>query len=188
MKRTVLILFFVAAMSAIINAGLYLTLGYDQEMYGENKDFGIKSGRVAVPNGGLGWVWENGFSAGFAYNHLGIEDLDLSGHNMRIISPIPSVDLGYMVLFDEKKYMLWSTVSAGYGIARYRIDVNDEKGGGFEFAVKEAFLYQVKGQFYAGLEVGYRYYKAGFNYAPFDPGYIDLSGIFAGVQLTHVFE
>ena len=190
MKRIIILAALFMALASGVFAGHYLNLGGDYSYYTNNYLFGSGASKVTYFNGSVGYVWDFGLIAGLRYDHIGIEDqLYANGslsENARFVGAVPALELGYCYKFMEDKLLWWNTARFGYAVsARYRRDVFDYKATAFVPAISTSVLYRLKGQFYAGLEIGYRYFDV--KYKEYNNAELNLSGMFVGISLIHLF-
>jgi hypothetical protein len=191
MKRLFVSAILVLAVVSGSFAGGYLTLGGDSAFLTNNYLFGSGASTVTYFNGAIGMTFDSGFIAGLRYDHIGIEDQSYSSvtgsTNARFVGAVPGLELGYFLKCMDNKLLWWSTARFSYAMsARYRRDVFNYKGTAFVPAVSTALYYQLKNQFYAGLEVGYRYFTV--KYAAPINNELNLGGMFVGISLIHLFN
>lgn len=188
MKKILIAVFFMALAAAGARAGSFLTLNYNYTFTGENPLLSSTGARTPYLNGEGGWLFDWNMSASFKYDHITMEDFEYAGNNARVVAVIPALGLGYAAKFWDDRLLLWLNAYAGYAVSvRYRLDAADHKANTFSPSLSAAIYYNVKGQFYAGLETGYRFLKVKYTDLAGEPE-LDLSGIFCGVSLKHIFE
>jgi hypothetical protein len=188
MKRILTVAFLMLILAATACAGGFFTLGYDYAMFGKNDLLASESSRTGYFNLDIGHMWDPGISAAFKYDHIGLDDINASGQNARVVAVIPSISAGYAIKVINESFLWWSSINVGYAVSvRYRLGVTDYKAAGFAPSLTTALYYKLTAKFYAGIEAGYRYLKV--NYSDISGGpQLDLSGIFAGISLKHIFE
>ncbi len=186
MRKMFVLAMLVMGMGTYAFAGGYLNLGDDYAVLTNNKLFNSGVSTVSYFNGSVGAALDCGLIAGLRYDHLGIEDKSFGTENVRLVAAIPALELGYYSKLMDEKLLWWTTARIGYAVsARYRRGITDYKATAFVPAVSTALYYNFVGKFYAGLEVGYRYFNV--KYAGLDSGSneLNLSGIFIGVSFLH---
>lgn len=187
MKRLFVLASIVFFTATGLFAGGYLNLGMDLAFFTNNALFGTGASKVSYFNGSAGMAWDCGLITGLRYDHIDIEDQVVNVENVKFVGAIPSLELGYFVKLPDYKLLWWSTARFGYvASARYRSRVTDYKAAAFVPAVSTSLCYQLSSKFYAGLEVGYRYFNV--KYSAIGDSTLNLSGIFAGVSLIHLFN
>lgn len=187
MKKLFVLVVALMGIATYVLAGGYLNLGDDYAVLTNNKLFNSGASTVSYFNGSLGVTWDCGLITGFRYDHIGIEDKSYGTENVRLIAAIPALELGYNIKLMDDKLLWWSTARIGYAVsARYRRGLTDYKATAFVPAVSTALYYNFVGKFYAGLEVGYRYFNV--KYAGLDSGSneLNLSGLFIGISFLHL--
>ena len=187
MKKILISVLLVLSFTGLSFAGTYLNLGADYSFIPNNDLFGSGALKISYFNGSLGYAWDFGLVGGLRYDHFGVDDQVSLMQNARFVSAIPAVELGYNIRFMDEKLIWWSVFRFGYAVsARYRLGVTDYKATAFVPAVSTAVLYQLHGQFYAGIEVGYRYFDV--IYPELGGKHLNLSGMFTGITLMHLFK
>jgi hypothetical protein len=174
--------------SQALRANAFLTLGYDYSFTGANSLLSVDNARTSYMNGDAGWVFDCGVSASFKYDHISMEDFSYNSENAKAVAVIPAIGLGWETKFWEDRLMFWANAYAGYAVSvRYRLGVTDHKAGGFSPSFSAGLYYNVKGQFFAGVEAGYRMLKVSYGDLAGEPA-LDLSGPFGGISFKHVFS
>jgi hypothetical protein len=186
MKKIILIAAVLMCLTTFAGAALFVSAGGDDMMLGKNDLLGKDGANATVYTGSIGWAFDSGFTAAMLYDHLDMEDYIVNVQNARVIAPIPSLGLGYRAGFENNKYLWWTTAGAGFAPVRYRLNVTDYRSSAFAPSIRTAGYYRIDGQFYAGIEAGYRYLKTNFSDIPGKE--LDLSGLFAGISLMFVLE
>jgi len=186
MKKTVLITAVMCLFSSLAAAAPFLTLGGDCEMFGKNTMLDVTSGCAPVYSVSAGWLWDSGFNLSLQYDRIDSEDYIVDMKNARITASVPGAGAGYAVKFDGSKWIWWTTGGLGCAQVRYRYNITDYMADVFVPSISTALYYQVKGRFYAGFELGYRYLNA--KYDDLAGSKLDLSGMSAGLTIAHIFE
>jgi hypothetical protein len=188
MKKVILTGVFVLAVAAAALAGGFFTIGYDYAMFGKNDMLSSDSSRTGYFNLDAGNLWDSGISLAFKYDHIDLEDINVSGQNAKVVAVAPSISAGYAMKVINENFLWWSSINAGYAVSvRYRLNVTDYRASGFTPSLTTALYYKLTGKSYAGIEAGYRYLKVNYTGIAGNPG-LDLSGIFAGISFKHIFE
>jgi hypothetical protein len=188
MKKIIVIIVTLVLSAVTARAAGFLTLGYDYAFIGQNNLLSSGSSRVSYFNIEGGYLFDCGISASLKYDHLGMEDFEYAGQNAKAVAVIPSAGTGYALKFMDDNLLWWINVYAGYAASvRYRQGTNDYKTSGFAPSFSTAVYWRVKGQFYAGVEAGYRYLKVNYSGLAGNPA-LDLSGTICGISLKHIFE
>ncbi len=171
-------------LTSFLSAGSFWTLNYNYSGLGNSALLSVD--KLSYLSGDIGYIFEPGLTAALRYDHLGIEDNEVDGQNVRVIAAIPSIGLGYVAKCMNEKILWWSEIRPGYAVsARYRKGITDYKSSGFAFALATAVYYHFNGVFYAGLEIGYRYLltaPVGLNEK------LNLSGMFFGLSFKHSYD
>ena len=187
MKKLLIFILLVLSFAGFSFAGTYLNLGADYAFIPNNALFDSGAEKVSYFNGSVGYAWDFGLLTGLRYDHFGVEDQIAAVRNVRFVSAIPALELGYNMKFLEDKLLWWSVIRLGYAVsARLRDNVTDYKATAFVPAISTAALYRIHGQFYAGIEVGYRYFDV--KYEELGNAHLNLSGMFTGLTLIHLFN
>ena len=192
MKKCLMAVFAVLVFAAYAGANGFLTLGYDYGIFGKNDMLGTASSQTGYFNLDGGYLFDNGLSVSFKYDHIDMEDFSvidasLNSQNVKVVAVVPSLGVGYTVKFMDGNLLWWSTLNAGYAVSvRYRLNVTDYHAMGFAPSVTTALYYKLGKTVYGGVDLGYRYLKV--TYDDFPGKTLDLSGMFCGISIKHIFE
>lgn len=187
MKRIIWGFAIVLVFTVCAGAEGFLTLGYDYGFLGKNDLLESAGARVGYFNLDLGHVFDNGIAVSLKYDHINLEDFEYAGSNARVIAVIPSIGAGYVIKFLEGNLQWWNTLNAGYAVSvRYRLGITDHKASGFAPSFTTSVYYRLKGSFFAGVDLGYRYLKVKYADIAGEPEF-DLSGPYCGISVKHIF-
>jgi len=177
----------VLAFAASVQAGVFFTLGYDNQMLGKNDLLASGSENAMYFNGDIGYLWDSGINISLKYDHIDMEDFDVSGENARVICPISYLGLGYTLKFMDGKLAWWTTVYAGNAVeARYRINVTNYRTNGNAAAATTGLYYYLWGQYF-GIEAGYRTLTLNYTDIQGSPN-LNMSGVYMGIEYKHEFD
>ena len=188
MKKFILAVLVVLVFAACAAANGFLTLGYDYGFFGKNDMLGSKGSRAGYFNLDGGNLFDNGISVALKYDHLDMEDYSCNSENAKVVAVIPSLGVGYAVKFMDDKMLWWTALNAGYAVSvRYRLNVTDYRAMGFAPSVTTSVYYRMGKMFFLGVDLGYRYLKVTYDDIAGKPA-LDLSGVFCGISIKHIFE
>lgn len=184
MKTKILFILFTLALCAPVSASFLWTLDYDSQFMQAN--VGLNTEQTSKPylGGEASWLMDNGFGIGFAYNHLTIEDYEYYGGNARYVLVMPQLTLSYNMPIAEQEYFLRVVAAAGYGMGRYRLGVSDYRAAAPVYSGEAVIYRKLVGMFYGGVRIGYRYFVADYEVPEVS---INISGLYAGVSLMHIY-
>ncbi len=179
------------AISSPVFAGGYFTLGYASLAVPANSDLGLSAGNQPEFNIDGGYLLDNGLNFSFRYDHLDLEDYIKDGKNVRVVSVVPALGVGYAFRWNSR-FQWWVNVFPGYAVStRYRLGTDNYKGQGFALTLSTSGYYHLKGKAYLGVELGWRSLVSGLKIPvssglPENPN-LDLGGFFAGISIRHIF-